>query len=136
MEDEKILIDLISRERYDLFLTIKDYIEENYDMEQIFKEQRIKTKKWKYELKFVKGQKTFCGFYFADQCLGFMLIFGKEERNKIEAIRKQLSHKLLELYDETEIYHDGRWFMLELNDLSLWEDIKELLTIKRKPNKS
>ena len=55
---------------------------------------------------FVQGRKTFCGFYFADHCLGFMLIFGKEERNQIEQVRKQFSSTLLKQYDETETYHD------------------------------
>lgn len=105
-------------------------------MEQIFKEQNVKTKKWKYELKFVKSGKTFCGFYFANNCLGFMLIFGKEERNKIEDARKQFSNKLLQLYDETETYHDGKWLMLELENLLLFDDIKKLLMIKKKSNRN
>ena len=135
MEYENILIDLIGKDKYDVFLTIKKYIEEHAPMEQIFKEQKVRTKKWKYELKFVQGSKTFCGFYFADHCLGFMLIFGKEERNQIEQVRKQFSSPFLKQYDETETYHDGKWLMLELEDLFFFEDIKKLLMIKSKPNK-
>lgn len=135
MEYENILIDLIEKDKYDVFLTIKKYIEEHAPMEQIFKEQKVRTKKWKYELKFVQGRKTFCGFYFADHCLGFMLIFGKEERNQIEQVRKQFSSPFLKQYDETETYHDGKWLMLELEDLFFFEDIKKLLMIKSKPNK-
>lgn len=134
MENEKILMNLIGNTKYEAFVSIKEYIENNYTLEQTFKEQNIKTKKWKYELKFVKGKKTFCGFYFCENCLGLLIIFGKDERNKVDAIRNELSKELLELYDNTEIYHDGKWFMLELEDLSFLESIKQLLCIKRKPN--
>ena len=135
MEYEKTLINLIGKDKYDVFLEIKDYIENNYNVEQTLKEQKVKTKKWKYELKFVKGTKTFCGFYFTDNCLGLMMIFGKDERNKVEDIRDELSNDLLLLYDETKTYHDGKWLMLELDDLSLFEDIKRLLLVKRKRDK-
>lgn len=49
MEYENILIDLIGKDKYGVFLTIKKYIEEHAPMEQIFKEQKVRTKKWKYE---------------------------------------------------------------------------------------
>lgn len=41
----------------------------------------------------------------------------------------------MQLYKNTTTYHDGKWVMIELKDLSLLEDIKKLLLIKRKPNK-
>lgn len=126
---------LIGEDKYHCFLTIKEYIEEHYDLKQTFKEQKVKTKKWKYELKFTKGSKTFCGFYFTTHCFGFMIILGKEERMKVDAIKEQLSNEFIKLYDETQTYHDGKWLMLELDNLDLWEDIKKLLSIKRKPNK-
>lgn len=64
-----------------------------------------------------------------------MLIFGKEERNQIEQAKKQFSSLFLKQYDETETYHNGKWLMLELEDLFFFEDIKKLLMIKSKPNK-
>lgn len=132
---EDLLIPIIGENKYHSFLVIKEYIENHYEVQQVLKEQKIKTKKWKYELKFSKGSKTFCSFYFTDHCLGFMIIFGKEERAKVEQIRNQLSNELLTLYDETQTYHDGKWFMLELENLDFFEDIKTLLAIKRKMKK-
>lgn len=135
MDDQQALLNLIGSDKYIVFTTLRDYIEKNYTLEQVLKEQNIKTKKWKYELKFIKGSKTICSFYFANHCLGFMIIFGKDERNKIESIKDQLSNELNTFYEETPTYHDGKWLMLELENLSLLEDIKKLLSIKRKPNK-
>lgn len=123
---------LVGTTRMDVFNAYCKYIESQYDMD---KTMNNGGKKWDYEYKFRRGGKTLCGFYFKDDCLGLMIIFGKDERNKVELIRNDLSNKLLDIYDNAETFHDGKWVMFELNDLSLLDDIKKLLLIKRKPNK-
>ena len=101
-------------------------------MEQIWNDGG---KKWSYEYKFRKGGKTLCAFYFKDNTLGFMIIFGKDERTKVEEIRNELSSDVLETYDNAQTYHDGKWVMFNITDYSILEDLKKLLFIKRKPNK-
>ncbi len=66
---------------------------------------------------------------------GFMIIFGKAEREKVEAIRNDLSSETQRIYDEATTYHDGKWVMFELTDISLFSDMQKLLNIKRKPNR-
>ena len=92
-------------------------------------------KKWDYEYKFRKGGKTLCAFYFKNNTLGFMIIFGKDERSKLEEIRNELSSDVLETYDNAQTYHDGKWVMFDITDNSILEDLKKLLLIKRKPNR-
>ena len=70
-----------------------------------------------------------------ENMLGFMIIFGKDERAKVEEIRKELSSDVLETYDNAQTFHDGKWVMFEITDDSLLEDLKKLLLIKRKPNR-
>lgn len=57
-------------------------------------------KKWTYEYKFRKNGKTLCAFYFKENTLGFMIIFGKAERTKVEEIKNELSSDVLETYDQ------------------------------------
>ena len=64
-----------------------------------------------------------------------MIIFGKEERNKVEEIRNELSSYVLEIYDNAQTYHDGKWVMFNITDNSILEELKKLLLIKRKPNR-
>ena len=92
-------------------------------------------KKWRYEYKLRKGGKTLCAFYFKDNTLGFMIIFGKDERSKVEEIKNELSSDVLETYDNAQTYYDGKWVMFNITDYSILEDLKKLLFIKRKPNK-
>ena len=129
------LEEFVGNEKLKIFDVISAYIKETYDVNHAFKELKFVGKQWpaKYEVKFAKGGKTFCGFYFAQNRLGFLIIFGKDERNKVEDIRSQLSKEALEIYDGEEPYHDGKWVLFELEDLSLFEDLKKLLLLKRKP---
>ena len=129
------LRELVGIKKLEVCDMICQYIEDTYNVKSICKEVNRKNVKWKYELKIIKGSKTFCYILFAPDCLGVLIIFGKDERNKVEDIRDQLSNEILKLYDEVEPYHDGKWFTVELEDLSLLEDIKKLLLAKRKPDK-
>lgn len=124
---------LVGIDKVNIFYDIVDEITKIYDMEQIWNNGG---KKWTYEYKFRKSGKTLCAFYFKDNTLGFMIIFGKGERTKIEEIRKELSSEVLETYDNSEIFHDGKWVMFNITNNSIIEDLKKLLFIKRRPNRS
>ena len=67
--------------------------------------------------------------------IGFMIIFGKDERTKFEDIRTTLSNAVCRQYDEAKIYHDGKWVMFEPTDTAVLDDYIKLLAIKRKPNR-
>lgn len=64
-----------------------------------------------------------------------MIIFGKDERTKFEAVRENYSEAIQKIYDEAKTYHDGKWVMFEPVDASLLNDVIQLLSIKRKPNR-
>lgn len=123
---------LVGIDRVNIFYDIVDEITKLYNMEQIWNNAG---KKWTYEYKFRKSGKTLCAFYFKENALGFMIIFGKDERNKVEEIRDELSSDVLETYDNAETFHDGKWVMFDITNNSIIEDLKKLLIIKRKPNK-
>ena len=124
---------LVGSDKVNTFYDIVDEITKLYDMEQIW--NKGGGKKWTYEYKFRKGGKTLCAFYFKDNTLGFMIIFGKEERTKIEEMRNEISPSILEIYDTAETFHDGKWVMFNITNNLIIEDLKKLLFIKRKPNR-
>lgn len=126
------LENLIGVDKVLIFYHIVDILTLLYDMEQTWNNGG---KKWNYEYKFRKSGKTLCAFYFKKNSLGLMLIFGKQERDKVENIRNELSNAVLEAYDHAQIFHDGKWVMFNIVDYSMLEDLKKLLFIKRKPNR-
>lgn len=123
---------LVGIDRVNIFYDLVEKISSLYDMEKIWNNGG---KKWTYEYKLRKSGKTLCAFYFKQDTLGFMLIFGKDERTKFEEIRDGLSTDVLQAYDNAQTFHDGKWVMINLNDSSITEELIKLLFIKRKPNK-
>ena len=107
-------------------------IDEKYEMERVW---NTGGKNWNYEYKYRRGGKTLCCLYAKKNCVGFMIIFGKEERTKFEAVRGTLSNAVCGKYDEAKIYHDGKWVMFMPTDTAEFDDYMKLLAIKRKPNR-
>ncbi len=123
---------LVGIDKVDIFYNIVNEITKLYDMEQVWNKGG---KNCTYEYKFSKSGKTLCAFYFKENTLGFMIIFGKDERSKVEERSNELSFSVLEAYNNAETFHDGKWFMFNIINNSIIEDLKKLLFIKRKPNR-
>lgn len=112
--------------------SLAGWLEDNYVMDVLWADGR---KAGPYEKKYRRGGKTLCCLYPREGCFGFMVIFGKAEREKFENMRAEFSQKVVSAYENSTTYHDGKWIKLEVTDLSLLEDAKKMLLLKRKPNK-
>ena len=126
------MIDLLGQPLFDVWQRLCEAIEEAYDMERVW---NTGGKNWTYEYKYRRGGKTLCSLYAKSHCVGFMIIFGKEERTKVEEIRETLSAAVCRRYDEAKTYHDGKWVMFEPTNTAEFDDYMRLLAIKRKTNR-
>lgn len=124
---------LMGKNLFDLWNELRDLIEKKYEMEHLWNNGG---KAWTYEYKYRRGGKTLCTLYARENRLGCMLIFGKEERAKVEGNRESYSPHVQKIYDEAKTYHDGKWVMFEVKDRSLFPDLEKLLLLKRKPNRN
>lgn len=131
-EFDEILIPLVGKPLCAVFKQLCDKINALYDMEGLWTYQG---KKWTYEYKFRRGGKTLCCIYVKQNCVGFMIIFGKVEREKFEANQNEYAKEIQITYQETKTFHDGKWMMFTPIDASLFDDFMKLLAIKRRPNK-
>lgn len=125
------LVNLVGKPLYDVWIALTGLIETKYDTERLWNSGG---KMWKYEYKYRRGGKTLCALYARENCIGFMVVFGQDERTKFEASRDSYSKETLKVYDESQTYRDGKWIMFEPNDTSLFYDFIKMLSIKRKPN--
>lgn len=123
---------LVGKPLYDVWTALCALIEEKYDMDRLWDKGG---KAWKYEYKYRRGGKTLCALYAREDCVGFMVILGKDERLKFEADRENYTEGVQALYDGAQTYHDGKWIMFEPTDTSLFGDFIRLLGIKRRPNR-
>ncbi len=83
-----------------------------------------------------KKSKSFCTFIPEKNRFALLIVFGTEERAKVEGIRDSLSKLTLKEYDKATTYHDGKWVLLTINSDKVVKDVRKLLAIKRKPKNS
>ena len=115
---------LVGESLYEVWRRLCALIDEQYEMDRLWNNGG---KAWKYEYKYRRGGKTLCALYARENCVGFMVILGKDERAKFEADRESYSKEVQELYDTAHTYHDGKWIMFEPVDTSLVQDFLGLL---------
>ena len=130
--NEQELKNLLGESLFEIWTKLCAAIDEKYDMDRLWDNGG---KAWTYEYKYRRGGKTLCSLYARENCIGFMIIFGKNEREKFEASRESYSEQIQTIYDAAKTYHDGKWVMFQPVDTVLFDDFVRLLEIKRKPNK-
>ena len=123
---------LVGQSLYDVWNKLCLLIDEKYEMDCQWNKGG---KAWTYEYKYRRGGKTLCALYARENCIGFMVIFGKDERAKFEEERGNYSEQVQKIYDEAQTYHDGKWVMFEPTNTAEFDDYIKLLAIKRKPNR-
>ncbi len=126
------MIELVGESLYSIWKDLCALIEREYDMERVWNSGG---KAWTYEYKYRRGGKTLCALYASENRIGFMVIFGKDERATFDRNREKYAKAIQKVYDDAQTYHDGKWLMFELTDTSLFDDFIGLLKIKRKPNR-
>lgn len=89
----------------------------------------------KKEVRFKHGKKTIFNIHFHEDKYVFQLVYGKQEREKFELLRNNFSLSIQKIYDETEVLHDGKWMFIDVDTLERLEEVKELIKIKRKPDR-
>ena len=130
--DKEQMTALVGESLYEIWIKLCALIDEIFDMGRLWNKGG---KAWTYEYKYRRGGKTLCALYARENCVGFMIILGKDERLKFEKDRENYGEEVQRIYDETQTYHDGKWMMFEPTDTSLFDDFVRLLRIKRKPNR-
>ena len=87
-----------------------------------------------WSLRYKKG-KSFCTLIPEKNRFAMLIVFGAEERAKVEGIRDKLSAKTQKEYDNATTHHDGKWVLLTVDTETLVRDVGRLLAVKRRPKK-
>jgi len=110
------------------------HIRTNYVMDEVWDEGKP-THKHHSNLYFRRGGKTLVNLCIREGYFIVSIVLGKDERAKFDEQRESFGMAICKEYDETEIYHDGKWLGFEVRDDALIDDIIRLLYVKRKPNR-
>jgi hypothetical protein len=89
-------------------------------------------KKHGWSLRYKKS-KSFCTMIPEKNRFVLLIVFGAEERAKVEDMRDSLSQNTQKGYDEATTYHDGKWLLLTIDTDKVVEDVMRLPAVKRRP---
>jgi hypothetical protein len=124
----------IGRDAYGFWKRVAQLIEQNHP--NVFTpEWLFGGKKHGWSLRYKKG-KSFCNLIPEKGRFAILIVFGAEERTKVETIRHELSARILREYDKATTYHDGKWLRLTVDADVVVADVEQLLAVKRKPKKA
>jgi hypothetical protein len=123
----------LGKEAYQYWKQVTQLIEQNYP--NVFTpEWLFGGKKHGWSLRYKKS-KSFCTLIPEKNRFALLIVFGAQERAKVEVIKDRLSQKTRKFYDEATTYHDGKWLLLTIDNDKVVEDVMQLLATKRRPKK-
>lgn len=93
------------------------------------------TKNYGWTVRYRKNNKTLCYFFPKRGSFSILIVLGGKEANQVDLIKDKLNKNILQVFENTEQLHDGRWLWIEINNSDDIESFKEILTIKKKPRK-
>jgi hypothetical protein len=114
----------------DLWLNLKKYIDQSYD---IIPEKVFYGKKYGWTIRYRKSGKTLCSLFPEHGAFTTLVVLGKKEGGKASQIFDDLTPSTRQLFGSTKQLHDGKWLWIRVHQPDHVEDIKRLLALKRKP---
>jgi hypothetical protein len=113
-----------------LWKKITEYMSENYEFAPIRENENLDA-----IIRYKRSGKTLLTFYPKKNELTVLIIFGKKEVDKFESSTDEFSPEIVDLFNNTRQFHDGRWLHIKVPPFENLEDIKKLLEIKKRPRK-
>ncbi len=121
----------IGKEHYKYWKHVTQLIEQTYP--NVFTpEWLFGGKKHGWSLRYKKS-KSFCTLVPEKNRFALLIVFGAEERTKVETIKDSLSRYVQREYGQATTYHDGKWLLLTIDSDTILKDVMRLLAVKRKP---
>ncbi len=121
----------IGKEAHQYWKHVTQLIEQSYP--NVFTpEWLFGGKRHGWSLRYKKG-KSFCTLIPEKNRFALLIVFGKEERAKVETMRANLSQHTQKEYDKATTYHDGKWLLLTIDTDKVMKDVVLLMAVKRKP---
>jgi hypothetical protein len=83
----------------------------------------------------LKKSKSFCTFIPERKRFKLLIVFGRDERTRADAILPELASHVRDDYKRAKTYHDGRWVGIVVNSNEALKDVERLFRIKRTPKR-
>lgn len=128
---DEAMIKFLGKQGGRVWKAISQYLSNNYEFEPVRENDELES-----TIRYRRSGKTLITFYPKKDELTVLIIFGKKEVEKFESSKDEFSPEIVELFENTKQYHDGKWLHIKVPPFGDFEDIRNLLRIKRKPKKA
>ena len=109
---------------------LQEFLTTQYDMQ---KETLYYGDKYGWLVRFRKSGRTIVSLFPETNSFSFLIVYGQKEIDKFIIQEPEFHPLIIEVFYQTEKLHDGKWLWIRVMDLTLFEDLKRLIAIKRKP---
>jgi hypothetical protein len=89
--------------------------------------------KYGWSVRYRKGGKSLCTLYPEKDAFAILIVLGRKEVEQFEEHMDDFDTRFVELFKSAQQFHDGRWLWIRILDKSDREDIRRLITMKKKP---
>lgn len=127
------IADWLGADVFEYWQSLTKFIEQSYP-DVFLPEWLFGGKKHGWSLRYKKS-KSFCTLIPEQNRFVLLIVFGGEERAKVESLKNRLSVPAQNIYNAATTYHDGKWALFPVDSEIVLEDVKLLLSVKRKPKK-
>lgn len=129
--DDRTLEAWLGEKPHRLWQELAEFIERNYP--SVFEpEWLFGGRKHGWSLRYKKSR-SFCTLVPERGRFVLVIVLGRDERDRFEGLRTQISPRTRRIYDDSETFHDGKWLALTLQSKRSLRDTLTILAIKRKP---
>ena len=112
------------------WLDLRRFIEDNYDFEP---ELAFFGKKYGWTIRYRLSGKTLCSLFPESGAFSALIVLGRKQAEKALSMLEQFTPGTRAVLEGTEQLHDGRWLWIRVTDQAGANDIKEFLSVKRRP---
>ena len=131
-DDDGILRYIADKKVKDTFTDLLSFLKKSYKLDRKI---MFGGKKYGWLIQYKKSKKTIVTIFPERRSFTVLLIFGKSELEEISDNKKIFSRQIFEKIKNTKQYHDGKWMWLRMENDNYINDIKELIRLKRRPDK-
>ncbi len=113
-----------------LWLKYHAYIQANYEFSY---ETVFFAKNYGWAVRYRKKDRTMCYAFPESEAFSILIVLGKPEAARVEAMKEKLNQKVRRVFEQTEQLHDGKWLWVRVLEQSDFESVLQLLRAKQKP---
>jgi hypothetical protein len=111
---------------------IQEYLETHYDL---LNETIYYGDKYGWLVRYRKSGRTIVSLFPERNSFGFLIVYGQKEIAKFSAQESEFLPAIVDVFQNTKKLHDGKWLWIRVTDSTYFEDLKKMITIKRRPKK-